>query len=142
METTPVIVEKTYNAPVARVWSALTEKDKLKQWYFDLDDFRLELGFEFHFSGQDEGAVYHHICVIKEIVPLKKLVHSWRYEGYSGDSLVSWELFAEGEGRTRVVLTHTGLESFPASREFAKENFNMGWNEIVGKMLKEWVEMN
>ena len=140
MTSSPLVVEKTYNAPVERVWSAITDKDKLKQWYFDLDDFKPEVGFEFHFDGQNEGFVYHHICVVKEVVPLKKLTHSWRYKGYEGDSLVTWELFSEPGNKTRVVLTHTGLETFPASKEFARENFKMGWMEIVGRMLKEYVE--
>jgi len=49
-------------------------------------------------------------------------------------------LFAEGN-KTRVKLTHTGLETFPASNaDFAKGNFVQGWTHIIGTSLKEYLE--
>jgi uncharacterized protein YndB with AHSA1/START domain len=39
------------------VWLALTEKDLIKQWYFDLPEFRPEVGFIFEFTGGEEGGV-------------------------------------------------------------------------------------
>ncbi len=35
-EDEPFIIERTYNAPVSKVWSAITDKDQMKQWYFDI----------------------------------------------------------------------------------------------------------
>ena len=35
-----VVVERTLDAPVARVWKALTDVDQMRQWYFDLKEFR------------------------------------------------------------------------------------------------------
>ena len=32
----PFIIERTYNAPRNKVWRAITSKDDMKQWYFDL----------------------------------------------------------------------------------------------------------
>jgi len=54
---------------------------------------------------------------------------------------VTFELFPEGN-KTKVKLTHKGLESFPvtANKDFAKENFMEGWNYIIGTGLKEFVE--
>jgi hypothetical protein len=50
-------------------------------------------------------------------------------------------LFAEGN-KTRVKLSHKGLESFPvtANNDFAKESFMEGWTYLIGKGLKEYVE--
>jgi len=79
------------------------------------------------------------LCKIIEVVPLKKLKHSWRYEGYEGNSFVTWEVFDEGES-TRVKLTHEGLETFPAIADFAKANFVQGWTEITGTLLKNFLE--
>ncbi len=31
-----VVIERTYNAPVEKVWKALTDVDQMRQWYFDL----------------------------------------------------------------------------------------------------------
>ncbi len=82
-EDEPFIIERTYNAPVAKVWLAITDKDQMKQWYFDIPSFKPEVGLEFQFTGgPDEGPHYVHLCRITEVIPYKKLTHSWRYEGY------------------------------------------------------------
>src|SRR4051812_15622172 len=106
----PIIIERTYHAPVAKVWKALTDKTFMKEWYFDLAEFKAEPGFEFSFPGGPDGKSYTHLCKVVEVVDEKKISYTWRYEGYEGDSLVSFELFDEGE-HTRVKLTHEGLET-------------------------------
>ncbi|GAC1311112.1 MAG: hypothetical protein NVSMB24_29810 [Mucilaginibacter sp.] len=139
MKPEPVIVERTFNAPVQKVWEALTDNAKMKQWYFDIEEFKPEVGFEFHFYGGTEENKYLHICKITEVVPGKKLTHSWRYDGHPGDSFVTYELFPEGD-KTKLRLTHTGLETFPSLPDFARTNFEMGWNHIIGKSLPEYLE--
>jgi uncharacterized protein YndB with AHSA1/START domain len=139
MKAEPVVVEKTFNASVQKVWEALTDNAKMKQWYFDLEAFKPEVGFEFRFYGGTEENKYLHICKITEVIPFKKLTHSWRYDGYPGDSFVTYELFPEGD-KTRLRLTHTGLETFPPLPDFARTNFEMGWNHIIGKSLLEYLE--
>jgi uncharacterized protein YndB with AHSA1/START domain len=139
MKNEPFIIERTFNAPVDKVWKAITDKEQMKQWYFDLAEFKPEVGFEFQFTGGTEENKYLHLCKITEVVPNKKLTHSWRYDGYEGNSFVTFELFAEGD-KTRLKLTHAGLETFPANKDFAKENFAAGWTHIIGTSLKEFVE--
>ena len=140
MKAEPFVIERTFNAPVSKVWEAITDKSKMKQWYFDLAEFKPEVGFEFQFTGGNEGREYLHLCKIVEVIPEKKLRHSWRYDGYEGNSFVTFELFPEGD-KTRLRLTHEGLETFPASiPDFAKENFVAGWTEIIGTLLKDFVE--
>jgi len=139
METTPFVIERTYNATADRVWQAITDRDKMEQWYFKLKEFKPEVGFEFEFEGGPPEKIFLHLCKVTEVIPGKKLTHSWRYDGYEGNSFVTWEIFDEGD-KTRVKLTHAGLETFPAIPEFAKENFVMGWTDILGRMLKEYLE--
>jgi uncharacterized protein YndB with AHSA1/START domain len=135
----PLVLERTFDAPVALVWKALTEVDDIKHWSFDIREFEPRVGFEFQFYGEGKGVKYSHLCRITEVVPNKKLAYTWRYEGYAGDSLVTFELFAEGS-RTRVRLTHAGLETFPAIAAFARKNFTEGWTQLVGSNLKTFVE--
>ncbi|HEY0652293.1 MAG TPA: SRPBCC family protein [Chryseosolibacter sp.] len=143
MKTEPIVMERTYAAPVAKVWKALTDKNDMKQWYFDLSDFKPEVGFEFTFIGTDGKKSFLHLCKIIEVIPQRKLKHSWRYDGVPGDSFVTWELFEEGKNRTRVKLTHEGLESFPQdTTDYAKQNFIKGWTAIVGTELLEYVEVS
>ena len=134
-----VIVERTLNAPVTRVWKALTDVDQMREWYFDLKEFTPQVGFEFEFSVEHEGTTYHHLCRVTEVIPEKKIAYTWRYKSEPGDSLVTIELFAEGDN-TRLKLTHTGIESFPKTPAYARKNFEQGWAAIIGTELKQFVE--
>ena len=139
MSAQPFVIDRVYNAPTERVWEAITDNNKMKEWYFDIPDFKPEVGFEFTFNGGSEDKIYVHLCRVIEVIEGKKLSHTWRYKDYEGNSVVTWELFPEGD-KTRLVLTHTGLETFPPLKDFARESFTAGWTEIVGRMLKEYVE--
>lgn len=139
--TKPVIVQQTVNASAAEVWQAITDKEQMKQWYFDLEEFKPVVGFTFRFTGQGpKGETYIHLCEVKEVIPMGRLTYSWSYEGFEGISFVTFELASEGN-QTRVTLTHKGLHSFPEDNpDFAKENFNQGWNQLIKKSLKEYLE--
>jgi uncharacterized protein YndB with AHSA1/START domain len=137
----PIIKEVLLNALVSKVWKAITDKNEMKQWYFDLAEFKAEVGFGFQFYGGDEKKQWLHLCMVTEVIKEKKLTYSWKYDGYEGISYVTFELFPEGKV-TRLKLTHTGLESFPSDEvpEFNRENFVAGWNQIIGISIKEFVE--
>ena len=139
MQHEPLMLERTFNAPIDRVWKAITDNKQMKHWYFDLDDFKAEPGFEFTFSGGSKEQTYIHHCKVTEVIAGKKLTYSWRYEGLPGESFVTMELFPEGD-KTRLKLTHTGLETFPAAKDFARESFQKGWTQIIGTQLKDFVE--
>ena len=61
------------------------------------------------------------------------------YGGNSGDSVVSFELFDEG-GKTRMRLTHVGLETFApeTNPDFARGNFLAGWTALTD-FLKDFL---
>jgi len=134
-----VVVERTFSAPPERIWKALTDVEEMRCWYFDLKEFKPEVGFEFEFTVEHEGVKYCHLCKITEVIPQKKLAYTWRYKGHEGDSLVTFELFADGD-KTRLKLTHEGLETFPKTPSFARKRFMEGWTQIIGSSLKEFVE--
>ena len=141
-DTQPFIIERTFSVPIDKVWKAISDKNEMKKWYFDLKEFRPEVGFEFEFMGGPPEKIYRHLCKVTEVVPAKKITYSWRYDGYEGNSFVTWELFAEGD-KTKLRLTHAGLETFPSSNpDLAKENFAEGWTDIIGRSLKEYLEKN
>lgn len=111
----------------------------MRRWYFDLKEFKPEVGFEFEFSVEHEGLTYHHLCKVIEVIAQKKIAYTWRYEGEPGDSLVTFELFAEDD-KTRLKLTHEGIETFPKTPAYACKNFEAGWTAIIGSGLKQFVE--
>lgn len=135
------VIERTYPVTADRVWKAISNKDEMKLWYFDLQEFRPEVGFEFRFmGGPAEDRQYQHICKVTEAATDKKLAYSWRYEGYPGITLVTFELFEEGN-QTRLKLTHEGLETFPADNpDFSVSNFEEGWTWLIGSALKEYLD--
>jgi uncharacterized protein YndB with AHSA1/START domain len=140
MTNEPFVIERTLNAPVEKVWKAITDNNEMKQWYFNIAEFKAEPGFEFQFEGGDEKQTFLHLCKISEVVKGKKLKHSWKYEGQDAETFVTYELFDEGD-KTRVKLTHEGLENIATyGPAFAKENFAAGWTHIIGTSLKEFVE--
>jgi uncharacterized protein YndB with AHSA1/START domain len=134
-----VILERTLNAPVAKVWKALTDVDQMRQWYFDLKEFKPQVGFEFEFVVEHEGNTYHHLCRVTEVIPQQKIAYTWRYKGEPGNSLVTFELFAEGD-KTRLKLRHSGIETFPKTPAYARKNFETGWTAILDSELKQFVE--
>lgn len=136
----PIVIEESYNAPVDKVWKALVDSSEMKRWYFDLPAFRPEAGREFQFTAGPDSKKYVHLCKVTQVVPRKKIAYSWRYEGYEGNSLVSFELFSEGP-KTKVKLTHVGVDTFPKSNpDFARKNFAEGWTSILGEGLKNYLE--
>jgi uncharacterized protein YndB with AHSA1/START domain len=140
MKTEPFVIERTFNAPLNKVWKAITNKDDMKKWYFDLPEFKPEVGFEFQFTGGKDDRQYLHLCKVTEVEKEKKLTYSWRYDGYEGNSFVTFELFREGN-QTRLKLTHAGLETFPKENpDFAPSNFAEGWTHITGTSLKDFLE--
>lgn len=136
----PFIIVRNFDTDASSLWRALTEKDLMKLWYFDIPDFKAEIGHNFSFLGTSEdGTQYKHLCEITELIPYEKLTYSWRYEGYEGISYVTFEL-EELDQHTKLTLTHAGLESFPLSNpDFAKENFAAGWSHIIGVSLTEYI---
>ena len=142
METKPLIIKRTFNAPIHRVWTAITDSKQMKEWYFDFNEFKAEKGFKFQFTGGDEHVQYLHECEVLHVDPPHKLSYSWVYPAYQGYSVLTWELFSEGDDRTRLKLTHEGLESFPQDNpNFRVESFTAGWTYFVNEALPAYVEV-
>ncbi|MFA6402787.1 MAG: SRPBCC domain-containing protein [Salinivirgaceae bacterium] len=141
MEGRTIVVESIYNADTKTLWRALTKKEEMKHWYFDLAEFKATIGFTFEFmGGPEDGAQYKHVCEITEVVTEAKLSYRWKYQGYEGKSFVTFELFPENPG-TRLKLTHQGIDTFPATNpDFAIHNFEQGWNHILKTALKDYLD--
>jgi len=138
-KSVPFVIERTFDASATQVWQAITDREMMKEWYFELAEFKPETGFEFDFTVEHKGMKYCHRCKVTEVMPQKRLAYTWRYDGHAGDSLVIFDLFAEGE-KTRLKLTHLGLESFPPLPCFARGNFAEGWTQLIGTSLNDFLK--
>ncbi|PIF46434.1 uncharacterized protein YndB with AHSA1/START domain [Chryseobacterium sp. 52] len=137
----PITVQYKINAPIEKIWNALTDKEEMKSWYFTIRDFELELGKEFDFYESCDGGKYLHRGTVLEIIPEKKLKHTWSYPELSDSvTTVIWEL-QEDNGGTQVTLTHENIEGFDGLGEtFSRASFTEGWNSIIGESMKEYLE--
>ncbi len=139
-EKNPVIVEQSFHVTVGQLWKAISELDLMKKWFFEnIESFSPEVGFETQFNVQSGERDFMHLWKLTDVVPLEKLVYSWKYEGYEGESFVCFETFISETGSC-LRLTHTVTESFPQSiPEFTRENCLGGWKYFICDRLKSFL---
>ena len=76
-----------------------------------------------------------------EIIPEKKLKHTWFYPEFSEQkTTVTWEIFQDGEN-TFVRLTHENVNAFnDLGENFSEKAFTEGWTQIIEHSLKRYLE--
>lgn len=135
---TPLIKEFRYNAPIDKVWEALTETKKLKEWYFpQIQKVEPVVGFRFQFT--DKGAEYQKEWIVTKVTEGKTFAHTWAYKNYPGSSEIKFDLLSEDDN-TKLIVTQTDLESFPNKQHFGRERFEWGWNNLLGQNLRHLLE--
>jgi hypothetical protein len=73
--------EEIYDAPVQKVWQALTDEAQMKAWYFQqLQHFKPVAGFEFVFI--NDSSAYQKEWKVTKVIPSWLLAHSWTYKNY------------------------------------------------------------
>ena len=101
----PIVLSIETPADVETAWSALTDPDRVAEWFTDVsplgaigDPYRIDFG-----DSAVEG-------VIVDVQPGRRFAHTWRWEGADADeqTLVSWTVEAVGDDGTRISLEHTG----------------------------------
>lgn len=137
----PVIVEETFAVLADIVWRAITDVDEMTRWFFDnIPSFKSEVGFKTQFTVRSGERAFRHLWEITEVLPMRKIVYSWKYEGYPGEASVLFELTPEGKS-TRLKLTNIVLEDFPDDiPEFKRESCVAGWEYFIQGRLKEYLE--
>ena len=140
-EEPPVVVEQTFDVPIMTVWRAITDPVQMRQWYFDnIPDFQADVGFETRFLVQIGGRDFPHLWKVTEVVPGRKIAYDWRFEGYPGDSYVSFELSANKD-QCKLTLTAVVREDFPDEvPEFSRESCVAGWEYFIQKSLKDHLD--
>jgi uncharacterized protein YndB with AHSA1/START domain len=113
----------------------------MRQWYFDnIPAFRAEVSFETQFKVHSGGRDFMHMWRVTEVVPLKRISYTWEYDAFSGEAVVSFELFDEGDS-TRLRLTNSVLRDFPGDiPEFKRESCIAGWEYFIHGRLRDYLE--
>lgn len=136
--------EVTIDAPVARVWSLLTEAEHLGTWFADsgaevdlAPGGRIELRWEEHGTSQ---------AVIERVEPERHLSFRWApfkepggAEPVEGNSTrVEFTLAAEGDA-TRVRVVESGFAALATSDEQRARNRDgntEGWEHELGELAE------
>ena len=137
----PVTVERVFRSPLKEIWAAITDVDEMRQWYFDnIPAFTPEVGFEVSFEVNSGSRIFPHRWKVTEVIPMKKISYNWKYDGYPGDSVVTFELFQQNK-MTRLKLTHQVKEDFPQDiPEFRRESCVAGWRYFIQDRLTKFME--
>jgi uncharacterized protein YndB with AHSA1/START domain len=125
------------NAPVKRVWEALTDPAQIMEYLFGTDtqsDFRK--GSDIHYTGMHEGKEYHDKGQVIYIIP-NRLLHTTYYSSLSGRedvpenyAHVIYELEEQDE-HTLLHLTQTNIESVEQLKHL-EDN----WNTVLDELQK------
>lgn len=141
MENQPLILERMAGSSVEKIWQALTDIQKLRQWFFPMmENFEPKVGFETAFDVHHNGNVYPHLIQVVEAVPNQTIAYTWRYGGYPGNSIVKFGIETV-DHQSKITLTHIVTESFEAEKYpgFSEENFKQGWTHFI-ESLQKFVE--
>ena len=128
-------IEHTYDHPPAAVWRFLTDPALHAKWWA-AGDVRPVVGHRFEL---DMGQWGKQACEVVAVEPEKLL--RYRFATGSLDTLITWELFAEG-AKTRLRLTHEGFDLSSPMGKQALEGMGRGWPGLlarIGKLLAEGV---
>ena len=73
--STALVIDRVFDAPVDRLWQALTETESIKEWYFaQVQQFEPIVGFVFGF--RDDSSSYQKEWKITQVVEGQKLAHT------------------------------------------------------------------
>lgn len=143
MKTTdkPVVVEQTFNVSLEQLWQAITDVTQMRQWFFEsIPSFEPEVGFETRFIVDTGERDFPHVWRITEVVPKRLISYDWRYDGYAGNQLVTFELLDEGN-QSKLRLTATVRQSFQEGiPEFTREACLGGWQYFIQHRLKAFLQ--
>lgn len=135
-----ITVKEMVNAPVSKVWDALTNKEIIKQYFWGTKaESEWEKGSPITFSGSWDGQEYLDKGTILEIENEKMVKYDY-WSSMSGledkpENYLTVTYFLEQEnGQTVLTIKQDG-----AKDKTAQEHSEQGWKEIL-KNLKELLE--
>ena len=138
-------IERHFDASREAVFAALTETEKMNQWFYGMPEGKAKVDQEFRVGGAYTVNMYasdgseskcstDDACESKhaphgeylEIDPPNKLVFTWISEGFVDSSTVTILLEEDGNG-TKLILRH----ELPAS---VAEPHREGWTTCIGHL--------
>ena len=131
---------RVIDAPVEAVYAAWTEPDMLRRWLAPgnatvvraVAEAAVGGTFLIEMRGPD-GRTCLARGVYRDVVPNRRLVQTWRWEGSDVETLVAVEFEPDPAGRTRLTLTHSRF-----AHDEARDEHVQGWIGCLAKLEKLW----
>lgn len=144
MKTTdPVIqIEQEFNANPQQLWKAITDPQEMRHWFFEnMPDFKPEVGFKTQFNVEAPSRDFMHLWEVVEVIPNKKLVCKWEYEGLEGQSLVTYTVTPHDDASSILTVTTDVKEDFDDDiPEFQRNSCIEGWTFFIKERLKAYLD--
>ncbi len=132
-EATSIEVDQYLPHRPAKVWRALTDRDRLAAWLMH-SDFAPIVGHRFTFRTEPragfDGVVH---CQVLDLEPERLM--RWSWAGGTLDSVVTWTLRPEGRG-TRLFLRHEGFDPDDPLQRRAQQIMGGGWRSHIMRALE------
>lgn len=136
-----VEVKRTFQAPVAQVYRAWTEPERMNAWFHPnremnsvcFADVRVGGRYEVQMHPK-EGGPFTVVGQYEEVVPEEKLVFTWRWQHDEGEelneeTLVTILFRAVDASQTEITLRH---ERFGSDEE--RDSHTWGWQETFDRL--------
>ena len=127
--------EFTFNAPLEKVWDALTKPEQVKQYFFGTDLVTTwNVGDPIFWRGVWDGVAYEDKGHVLAFEPLKRLKYNY-WSSFSGTEDIPENYadieytVAEKDGQTTLTITQTGIES-----EEKREHSEQNWSGVMGEL--------
>jgi uncharacterized protein YndB with AHSA1/START domain len=133
------------DAPAEVVWRTITEPEQISRWFADRVTLDLRPGghgtFGFEARASTKGGTAP--LVVEVVEPPHRFAFRWAHPegatpGPGTSVLVDMTLTAEGDERTRLRVTETGLGDLPwpddGKADYAEEH-NHGWTLHLGRLV-------
>ena len=131
-------LERTFNAPCEKVYSAWMDAASLKKWFAPSEDYTViiedlpaQLGGRYRINMKEKTGEDHIVTgVYEQVEKPELLVLTWSWEGkeHFGENKLALE-FKDDGGSTKMALTH---EFFPDQE--SRDKHEKGWNAILDRL--------
>jgi uncharacterized protein YndB with AHSA1/START domain len=115
-----VVIRRVFDAPRHLVFEAMTRPEHVARWYGFRDSTLSECKIDLRPGGKwrfvilmADGSEHGFGGVYREVVPSKRLVYTFRYDGYPDAEAIETVTFEDQNGKTLMTNTvlHTSIEN-------------------------------
>jgi uncharacterized protein YndB with AHSA1/START domain len=137
MNKLSVLVKQEINAPLSKVWQALTDPAQIKQYLFGTNaSSDWKKGSSITYSGEWNGKAYTDKGTIIEIIP-DRLLHTTYFSGMSGkedkpENYANVIYRVEPHGTGTIV----SIEQDNIDNEEGQEHMKQNWGMVLDSMKK------